>query len=331
MDIRQNPLWLSIPSGQLFHTEIRVSVWYFLFGLGFCLTLGWQVGLAVTVLLFLSLLVHELAHILAARKTGGSGHEILIWPLGGLAFASPAPTFYSEFWTIIAGPISNGILCLCCLPVAMSSDSVRECLSLLTIPRVDLTADLANGLCLLLLSINFKLLVLNLLLPIFPLDCGQLIYSAAKIYWDRQTAKIGSLWVGMVCCLLLLFVAWRWESINLIVMGFVLMMICQYEFIAAQISRSFDDSFMGYDFSQGYTSLEGGDDREARRPGILERWRRERAEKKREQEQLQKLETERRLDELLEKIHQHGKASLTADEHRFLQRASSRYRSPGKE
>lgn len=333
MDIRQNPLWLSFPCGQLFHTELRVSIWYVLVGVLLCLNLGWAVGLTISGILFVSLLIHELAHILAARQTGGSGHEILIWPLGGLAFASPAPTFFSECCTILAGPISNGLICLCCLPYALSVHSVPECLSILQLPPVNLSADLPHGLWLLTFSLNFKLFALNLFLPIFPLDGGQLLFSWAKVYWDRQTAKVGSLWVGMIGGLLLFVAAWYWKSFDLMLLASVLLMICQYEFLVAQVSRSYDDSFMGYDFSQGYTSLEGDDEREQAHyhPGLIERWRRDRAEKKRQKEQLLKLETDRRLDELLEKVHQQGMTSLTADERRFLQRASSRYRSHGKE
>lgn len=331
MDIRQNPLWLSIPLGSIFRTDIRLSIWTIVIALVLCLNFGWQLGLVLSALLLGSILVHELAHILAARQTGGSGHEILLWPLGGLAMATPAPTLASEIWTVLAGPLSNGLICLACLPFAMAAQMVPQSLVLLGLPPIDLAREPLESVILLLFSLNFKLLVLNLCLPIYPLDCSQLILAVGKVYWDRQTARIGTLWIGLIAGLILMFAGAYWQSIEVVLLASILFGFCQYEFVVTQLARPYDDSFMGYDFSQGYTSLEMDDDRESRRPSFLEQWRRDRAEKKRQKELLQKLETERRLDELLEKVHQLGMASLTADERRFLQKASTRYKSPEKE
>jgi len=331
MDIRQNPLWLSIPLGRYFRTEVRLSLWYFLIVLTAWVRLGWQLGLVVSGILFVSILIHEFAHVFAARRTGGSGHEILLWPLGGLAMVTPAPNFYSEFWTILCGPISNLVICLLTLPVVATGHHLSACLSFLTLPHVDLRGEPWQALVLLTFSLNFKLLVLNLL-PIYPLDGGQLTFNAAKLKWDRQTARVGTLWVGMFLCIVLVCAGLQLKSTDLIFLGSVLMMYGTYEHLASQITRPYDDSFMGYDFSQGYTSLEGELDRDqAPRPGLLARWRQQRAERKQERELHQRLETERRVDELLAKVHQTGMSSLTEAERRFLQRASGRYRSPGKE
>jgi stage IV sporulation protein FB len=331
MDIRQNPLWLSIPLGSIFRTDIRLSIWTIVVALVLCLNFGWQLGLVLSGLLLGSILVHELAHIMAARQTGGSGHEILLWPLGGLAMATPAPVLFSELWTVLAGPLSNGLICLACLPFAMSTQMVSQCIVLLGLPSVDLAREPVESVIFLLFSVNFKLLVLNLCLPIYPLDCSQLIYAVGKIYWDRHTARIGTLWIGLIAGLVLMFVGAYWQAIEVVLLASILFGFCQYEFVVTQLARPYDDSFMGYDFSQGYTSLEIDDDRESRRPGFFEQWRLDRAEKKRQKELLQKIETERRLDELLEKVHLHGMASLTAEERRFLEKASTRYRSQGKE
>jgi len=316
----------------LFRTEIRVSVWFFVLAIFICLNLGWQAGVVVGLILFFSLLLHELAHVFAARKLGGNQHEVLIWPLGGLIPPTPAPLFSSEILTILAGPLMNGLICLACLPHLVSSGAVRECVALLTLPEVDLASYMLHGVILLIFSINFKLLIVNLFLPVFPLDAGQLSFSGAKLYWDRQTAKIGSLWGGMVASLLLILAGVLLKSLDLVMMASILMMMSQHEFWVAQVSAGLEQGDLGYDFSQGYTSLEADEDREAARaPGLMERWRLEREEQKRLKERQLKIETDRRLDELLDKVHQHGMNSLTPDERRFLEQASSRYRSPGKE
>jgi len=88
----------------------------------------------------------------------------------------------------------------------------------------------------------------------------------------------------------------------------------------------FDDGVFGYDFSEGYTSLESGAAKvrpagrapsngggDAVRPPRQRRMAREAAE-------------ERRMDEILEKIHREGRPALTEEENRFLVRVSTRYR-----
>jgi len=329
MDIRQNPLWLSFPIGTYFQTEVKISVWFFLLGLLFCAKLGLQLGLLITGIVFVSILLHEFGHVFAARKTGGYGNEILIWPLGGLAFVNPAPYFASEFFTVAAGPLVQLLICLLCAPILIHDGALYQCLTLLTLPPIDLVGNFPLALVMLIFFVNLQLLVLNLL-PIYPLDGGQMAFHISKLRWDRQTAKIGTLWAGMALSLVLMVVGVWMKSVDLVFLGSILMMLGTYEHLTAQFNRPLDDSFMGYDFSQGYTSLEHRDEQE-RRPGLLERWRAERNEKKQEKELQLKLETERRVDELLEKINQHGMNSLTDAERRFLQRASGRYRSHGKE
>jgi stage IV sporulation protein FB len=330
MDIRQNPLLFSFPlPGRWFQTRVRVSFWFLLLGLVLCFRLGLELGLWVTVLLFFSILFHEFAHVLTARRTGGDGDEILMWPLGGLAFVNPAPTFYSEFWTVAAGPLSNLLLCLVTLPAVLSAGLLGESLHLIYLPPVSLSpsAALAQDLLVLLFALNFKLLVLNLL-PIYPLDGGQMAFCVAKLHWDRETAKIGSLWAGLLLCILISVAGLMLQSTEVLFVAFMLTFFCMFEYITARVSPHFDDSFMGYDFSQGYTSLERLEEEERQaKPGTLERWKLERERKRKEREEQQRRETERRVDELLDKVHREGMDSLTEAERRFLKRASTRYKS----
>ena len=69
-------------------------------------------GIAVCAVLWVSVLLHEFGHIYGARLTGGSGNEILLWPLGGLAFVRPAGTLKSQLISTGGGPLVNLALCL---------------------------------------------------------------------------------------------------------------------------------------------------------------------------------------------------------------------------
>ena len=63
-----------------------------------------------------------------------------------------------------------------------------------------------------------------------------------------------------------------------------------------------------------------------RRPNFIKRWLQRRAARRLKEEHERRVEEERRMDALLEKISREGKDSLTGEEQRFLDRVSQRYR-----
>lgn len=64
-------------------------------------------AIAIYVTLFAIVLMHEFGHALACRQTGGQTHDIILWPLGGIAFVSPPPRPGATLWSIAAGPLVN--------------------------------------------------------------------------------------------------------------------------------------------------------------------------------------------------------------------------------
>jgi len=124
----------------------------------------WNV--AEYVALFLIVLLHEFGHALACRQTGGQANEIVLWPLGGIAFVKPPPRAAAELWSIAAGPLVNVLL----IPVFFGliwfgsragwGDRVPDAMEFLGM----------------LWLINNSLLVFNLL-PLYPLDGGQILRS----------------------------------------------------------------------------------------------------------------------------------------------------------
>src|SRR5947208_16813733 len=57
--------------------------------------------------LFLIVLMHEFGHALACRQVGGQANQIVLWPLGGVAYVSPPPRPGATLWSIAAGPLVN--------------------------------------------------------------------------------------------------------------------------------------------------------------------------------------------------------------------------------
>src|SRR5271165_5886256 len=60
--------------------------------------------------LFLIVLIHEYGHALACRQVGGRANQIVLWPLGGVAYVDPPPRPGATLWSIAAGPLVNVVL-----------------------------------------------------------------------------------------------------------------------------------------------------------------------------------------------------------------------------
>ncbi|HEX4631578.1 MAG TPA: M50 family metallopeptidase, partial [Chthoniobacterales bacterium] len=60
---------------------------------------------AEIIALFSIVLLHEFGHALACRQTGGIANQIVLWPLGGIAFVSPPRRAGAMLWSIAAGPL----------------------------------------------------------------------------------------------------------------------------------------------------------------------------------------------------------------------------------
>ena len=90
-----------------------------------------------------------------------------------------------------------------------------------------------------------------------------------------------------------------------------------------------EDGLFGYDFSQGYTSLERDEMPTApprRRKSWFQRWLERRREARAKRDEEQRAADETRLDELLAKVQREGMTALTDEERRFMKRVSDRYR-----
>ena len=114
--------------------------------------------------LFGIVLLHEFGHALACRQTGGTADQIVLWPLGGIAFVNPPRRPGAMLWSIAAGPLVNVVL------IPVFSVAVW-----LTAQRVYETPDL-YVLMVWLWRINLGLLIFNML-PVYPLDGGQILRS----------------------------------------------------------------------------------------------------------------------------------------------------------
>src|SRR5579871_4564293 len=64
-------------------------------------------NIAEYVALFLIVMLHEFGHALACRQVGGRANQIVLWPLGGVAYVDPPQRPGATLWSIAAGPLVN--------------------------------------------------------------------------------------------------------------------------------------------------------------------------------------------------------------------------------
>jgi Zn-dependent protease len=105
----------SIRIGNLFGIPFFVHpTWFFILGLvtlSYSSQMGLVLGLIVALLLFASVLAHELGHSFAAIRQGIEVKSITLFLFGGLAnLAEESKTPSGAFWVAIAGPLVSFLL-----------------------------------------------------------------------------------------------------------------------------------------------------------------------------------------------------------------------------
>lgn len=132
-------------------------------------------GIAFVVGLYICILLHEFGHALAARWCDGEAEEILLWPLGGLAYCRPAFHPTAHLITTVAGPFVTLVLWLAFWGI----EAVLE--NMAGIPWAVLWFVSTMKFW------NLGLLLFNLL-PAFPMDGGRIVRDTIWHWMSAETA-----------------------------------------------------------------------------------------------------------------------------------------------
>jgi Zn-dependent protease len=137
--------------------------------------------------LFLIVTMHEFGHSLACRQVGGVANQIVLWPLGGVAYVDPPQRPGATLWSIVAGPLVNVLL----LPVFYGL--------LLGAGQMGWAQTFPDAYHLLdaVLWIDIGLFVFNIL-PIYPLDGGQILRSLLWFVVGRARSLMVAAVTGLV-------------------------------------------------------------------------------------------------------------------------------------
>lgn len=164
IDIEANPSWLIIFGLVAF--TLSASIFPNRYP-GWSEATYWAVGTAAALLLFVTVLVHELAHAFVARTRGISVPRITLFIFGGVSHMQSQPkTARAEFQIAAAGPATSFIIAIVMGAAALALNGLNE----------QTTATLAY-----LATVNVLLGAFNMV-PGFPLDGGRVLRS---IIWAR--------------------------------------------------------------------------------------------------------------------------------------------------
>lgn len=151
----------------------------------------WGAGLVATALFFASLLGHEVAHAVVARRNGIAVDGITLWFLGGVSkLKGEAASAGADFRIAAAGPLVSVVLGVACGGIVLALDALQG-------PEVlAVAAGWVAGMNLLLAAFN--------LLPAAPLDGGRILRAALwRRSGDRTRAAVTAARAGRVLVLVL--------------------------------------------------------------------------------------------------------------------------------
>lgn len=151
--------------------------------------------------LFALVTMHEFGHALACRQVGGEADRIVLWPLGGIAFVNPPARAGAMLWSIAAGPLVN----LLFVPIFIFLKHAA-----MLAGWMDSNPN-AYLVLMWLARINLVLLLFNLL-PIYPLDGGQIVRSLLWFPFGQIRSLFISAAIGFVGSIALLLGAFWMRS-----------------------------------------------------------------------------------------------------------------------
>ncbi len=338
-----NPVNWSFKVGRLFDIEIRVHI-AFVICVFVLLAMEMPKGdaagtvpitttliraLGGYAILFVIVLLHEFGHCFGARYTGGEADQILIWPLGGLAYTQPPHTPSAHMITTVAGPMVNVVICgICSVIIVLWTGRLGAVPWNPLHPMWPAVASIvpteAQLWVIRVFGISYLLLLFNLL-PIFPFDGGRVLQAylwpkkgyARSMEIATSTGMIGAIAVGVFG----LFIE---ESMLLI-------MIAGFGYITCWQTRRVLREQGAYGLSEAGMGYGGGKfdvvDEPEKEPGFFEKRRIKREAAKAEQERQRREQTEQAIELILRKVSYQGMHSLTDRERRTLEEETKRQQS----
>jgi Zn-dependent protease len=186
--------------GRLFDIRVGVHVsWFVIYGVvtlsiaetvrGVAPLLAWMFAAICGLLLFTSVLFHEFAHALVARRFGVRTRAITLFLFGGVATLEREPSSpRADVLIALAGPAMSAVIAALAFGVLVALQAVLHGSLATVIARLTAYLAFANGV----------LAIFNLI-PAFPLDGGRVLRAALwQLRKSRAAASGAASIVGLV-------------------------------------------------------------------------------------------------------------------------------------
>jgi stage IV sporulation protein FB len=275
-------------------------------------------------ILFGVILLHEFGHCFAARRVGGSANEILLWPLGGLAYPDVPERPGANFWTTLGGPLANVLICLVAAAAFVLLTGQFVSLNpLRNFIRSDFNWLSAPFFCWWVFKLSYVLLLLNLL-PIFPLDGGRLMQSVFWQFIGHHRSMLVSCAIGMAGSVLLgVFGLADHFNLFLVLLAAWLFFACHQMRVHLRETGPMEP---WQNEEVDYSSSLQRDSAASAAPGARKRRVSKKALRAARKRARQDAAERQRLDAILAKVSAQGMPSLTWSERRVLRKATEKLR-----
>lgn len=334
---------------------VRLHMLFFVFAV-FTFYFGWyasQQGIAsvaqytaltALVILLFSVILHELGHLFVVGRCNCRVHLVELLPWGGCSrFDSPRHS-PSRLMIHLAGPGVNLFLCALCGFLLLQRHSDWGDLWLLMNPIRPvglLSSDFALSAIKLGFWINWLLLLVNLI-PVFPFDGGNILRASVPMIWRQTTphqAYLICLVFAQMTAVMLFFAAWILQDSNpneLVPTWFVLVMLGIIVFFSSKRQAVLDSyhleqvdlarvtaspAFRDDGGEETYFDLEDQIDE-----AHISDWLHQHKQVRQQPDDDSEEDEDRKVDEILAKLHATGMNSLSQPERALLERVSARYR-----
>lgn len=143
---------------------------------------AFRFNLAFALILFITVIIHELGHALTARSVGGEAREIVLWPLGGLAYTSNLRTLQNSLKVTLGGPFTHIPLAALLAGVVYLVDGSLAWQTFTPFySDMPYVRSMAAAYLVIAVKVQVILFLFNMCVPAYPLDCGHAIVELALI------------------------------------------------------------------------------------------------------------------------------------------------------
>ncbi len=352
--MREHNTW-SVSLGRWNGVDIRLHMFFFLF-VAFSVYLGWReaqdaaasglasLGAASLLVLFVSVLLHEWGHLMAANRFSVRVEAVVLAPFGGLEPIRIDRDPFAELLIYLAGPGVNLAACVVS-GVVLAFSGPGQILGLMNplnpqgIGEGGVGAGLIHDLPRLIFWINWALLCINLI-PAFPFDGGRALRAAIMLKLPTADRRLVGQTVtrfaqlGALCLLVLAWVSRDVHTHGPAPTWFALVLLAIFLFFSARQEeqqleeRIAETDLTKSDFMDLLADFAEFEPEEPLPPpkSLFTRWREQRSEAKEKIRRAQEAADEARVDDVLDRLHKLGMDQLPAADRSLLNRVSERYR-----